>query len=315
MRWQRLVLKTRKAAKRTTNRIRSGLVGLRGGSPRVAIVSCDRFLGKVYDDLLLQGEFLRQGFKAQIVSWQDSTVNWADFDAAVVGSMWGYQNFLPDFERWLGIVENQTVLINPAAVIRANYDKARQLQELQQAKIPVIPTQVIRIDGLDRFELPDDKFIIKPAISGSGENTFLVKNRADFAKLRGDLRSLNQTRELLVQPFVPEIRAGELGIIVIGGEIVNVVRRFPGVIEGEYQVQAVQKAQLSQKIRELVQSILALPEYKVATYLRIDVVEREGLPIVMEVEAFEPQLYYYLLQGASRKQVLARMVAEVAQKI
>lgn len=64
-----------------------------------------------------------------------------------------------------------------------------------------------------------------------------------------------------------------------------------------------------------MQSILALPEYKVATYLRIDVVEREGLPIVMEVEAFEPQLYYYLLQGASRKQALARMVAEVAQKI
>lgn len=241
MRWQRLVLETRKAAKRTTNYICSGLVGLRGGSPRVAIVSCDRFLGKVYDDLLLQGEFLRQGFKAQIVSWQDSTVNWVDFDAAVVGSMWGYQNFLPDFERWLGIVENQTVLINPAAVIRANYDKAQQLQGLQQAKIPVIPTQVVQIDGLDEFILPDDKFVIKPAISGSGENTFLVKNRADFAKLRGDLRSLNQTRELLVQPFVPEIRAGELGIIVIGGEIVNVVRRFPGVIEGEYRVQAVQK--------------------------------------------------------------------------
>lgn len=66
MRWQRLVLETRKAAKRTTNYICSGLVGLRGGSPRVAIVSCDRFLGKVYDDLLLQGSFCVKGLKLKL---------------------------------------------------------------------------------------------------------------------------------------------------------------------------------------------------------------------------------------------------------
>lgn len=100
-------MRGQRTALRVANRLRQGLVRLRGGALRVAIVSCDRWQGKVYDDLLLQGEFLRKGMDARIVSWQDAEVEWGDFDVAVVGSMWGYQKFLKDLEKWLDEVEEK----------------------------------------------------------------------------------------------------------------------------------------------------------------------------------------------------------------
>ena len=307
----------RKKWLKVANAWRGKKVAKKSGVARVAIVSCDRWKNKVYDDLLLQREFLRRGMAAEIVSWQDAAVNWQDFAVAVVGSMWGYQDFLGDFERWLGRIEQATTLINPAAVIRANYDKAEQFGRLEQAGIPTIMTQVIGIGELERWEqvaLATGEFVIKPAISGSGENTFLIKNEDDLEKVRDKLVRLNQEKALLVQPFVPEIRAGELGIVMIGGEIMNVVRRFPGVLTGNYCVQAVAQAEISREIKELIWKIRGLAEYREATYLRIDVVERTSGPVVMEVEAFEPQLYYYLLRGAERRRMLARMVAEVVKK-
>lgn len=299
---------------RVANGVRRGLLKLRSGTPRVAIVSCDRWKGKVYDDLLLQEEFLRRRMDARIVSWQDAEVGWRDFEVAVVGSMWGYQNFLEDFEKWLERVGNETVLVNSVEVIRRNYNKAEQFRVLEQAGVPVISTQVVKVGRLDEFRMPEGEFVIKPAVSGSGENTFLVRNAGDFDKLRDKLQRLNETKELLVQPFVPEIRAGELGVVAIGGEIVNVVRRFPGVIEGNYRLEVVKKMEIPRSVEEVARKVIGMSEYLEATYLRIDVVERKGGVAVMEVEAFEPQLYYFLLKGVERQQMLARMVTEVMKK-
>lgn len=307
MRGQRTML-------RVANGARRGLLKLRSGTPRVVIVSCDRWKGKVYDDLLLQEEFLRRRMDARIVSWQDAEVGWRDFEVAVVGSMWGYQNFLEDFEKWLERVGNETVLVNSVEVIRRNYNKAEQFRVLEQAGVPVISTQVVKVGRLDEFRMPEGEFVIKPAISGSGENTFLVRNAGDFDKLRDKLQRLNETKELLVQPFVPEIRAGELGVVAIGGEIVNVVRRFPGVIEGNYRLEVVKKTEIPRSVEEVARKVIGMSEYSEATYLRIDAVEREEGVAVMEVEAFEPQLYYFLLKGAERRQMLARMVTEVMKK-
>lgn len=310
-----MILKARKIAKKMANGVMGGLVKIRGnGVKNVAIVSCDQWRGRVYDDLLLQGEFLRRGMNAKIVSWQDTEVKWGDFEVAVVGSMWGYQNYLRDFEKWLERVGSETVLVNPVEVIRRNYNKAEQFRVLERAGVPVIDTQIVGIGKLDEFRIPEGKFVVKPAISGSGENTFLVKDVGDLEKVEGKLGELNKTRELLVQPFVPEIRAGEIGAVAIGGEIMNVVRRFPGVIEGGYRLEVVKKTEISNSVEEIAQKVMGVPEYSGATYLRIDVVERENGAVVMEVEAFEPQLYYYLLRGSERKQMLTRMVTEVMKK-
>lgn len=307
MRGQRTIL-------RVANMVRGRLVGVRDEAKKVAIVSCDRWKGKVYDDLLLQREFLRRGMDARIVSWQDVGVRWGDFEVAVVGSMWGYQNFLQDFEKWLERVGDETVLVNAVEVIRRNYNKAEQFRALEQVGVPVINTRVVEVGRLDEFRMPEGEFVIKPAISGSGENTFLVRNAGDFDKLRNKLQRLNETKELLVQPFVPEIRVGELGVVVIGGEVVNVVRRFPGVIEGGYRLEVVKRTEIPKSVEEIVRKVMEMPEYSEATYLRIDVVERDGGAMVMEVEAFEPQLYYFLLKGVERQRMLARMVTEVMAK-
>ncbi len=307
-------MRGRRTLKRWENGVRGVIVGLRKKALRVAIVSCDKWRGRVYDDLLLEGEFLKRGMKAEIVSWQDTGVKWEKYNVAVVGSMWGYQNFLGEFEKWLDEVGGKTVLVNPVEVIRKNYNKAEQFRVLARGGVSVIETQVVGVGKLDEFEIPKGEFVVKPAVSGSGENTFLVRNSGDFDKVRGKLGEVNETRKLLVQPFVLEIRDGELGVVVIGGEIMNVVRRFPGVFEGGYKVEAVERGDVSSGVNELVRKVVGLPEYERAVYLRIDMVERKDGPVVMEVEAFEPQLYYYLLKGADREKMLAKMVEEVAKR-
>jgi len=313
-----IVLRTKKDIKRLTNSvhemaIRCASIAKRGRVLRVAIVSCDRWKGKVYDDLLLRGEFLKRDLDAKIVSWQDGSVKWGKFDAIVIGSMWGYQNFLSDFEKWLAkIEENGAVVVNPIPVIRKNYDKAEQFRILRRAGVPVVRTGVLKMGEIDSFELPEGKFVIKPTISGGGENTFLVQNRGDFEEKRSKLRRLNEERELLVQPFVPEISAGELGVVMIGGKIMNVVRRFPGVLEGKFKVEKVKT--LAKEARNLADKIAEMPEFREASYLRIDMVERKTGPVIMEVEAFEPQLYYYLLKGKAREKALDLMVTEVVDR-
>lgn len=314
MKWRGIALQVRKGVKRGVNGVRKVVVGWRGSAPKVAIVSCNQWKGKVYDDLLLEGEFLKRGMKAEIVSWQDAAVRWGDFGVAVVGSMWGYQDFLEEFGEWLSKVERETKLVNPVAVIRENYDKARQFRGLKREGVPVIETRVVEIGGIEKFEFPKEEFVVKPAVSGGGEGTFLIKDRGDLERAWGELKRLNETKELLVQPFVAEIKKGELGVVVIGGEVMNVVRRFPGVIEGGYKVGVVGREEVSSKVWELVRKVVELPEYREAVYLRVDMVERKDGPVVMEVEALEPQLYYYLLRGEEREKALEKMVVAVGDK-
>ena len=49
--------------------------------------------------------------------------------------------------------------------------------------------------------------------------------------------------------------------------------------------------------------------------MRVDTVFTEGKYKIMEVEAFEPELYYHLLKDKNRKKMLTRMFDEVMRKI
>lgn len=319
MRGRRVALGARKTFKKGTNNVRRLLLGVaqkiaRGENLSVAIVSCDRWRGKVYDDMLLQGEFLRQGVDAEIISWQDKAVRYEKYNAIVIGSMWGYQNYLDEFTKWLEKMQGR-IVVNPIEVIENNYDKARQFEILERAGLPTVKTTMIRVGELGKFKVPSGEFVIKPVISGGGENTFLVRDEAEFERLQSKLRHLNEKRGLLVQPFLPEICDGELGLILINGNLVSAVRRFPGVISGEFHVGLVALKEIPDEARKIALKVARLPEYREAAYLRVDFAIDDAKVQIMEAEAFEPQLYYYLLKGEARKKILHAMVAEVEKRI
>ena len=289
---------------------------LADGTLRVGLVSSSEYLGKVTDDLLLEKAFLTRGVNARRVAWQDMSVS--DFDCLLVTSMWGYQNDLGRFYVWLSEVEKAGVRIfNPAPIIRANCDKVKQLEILDRAGVPHIETTVVRqwdrtaeIMVKEKFAFP---FVIKPAISASGEGAVLVHNNRELALSKIHLMETSRDKALLVQPYVSEISEGELGVVVIDGKIVNAVRRFPGVFEGEFHVVAEPIDALDDAVREICARVLAA--YNGALYARIDLVKTADGYKVMEAELFEPQLYYYLLEGEEQESMLDTMVEGVKKRV
>ena len=285
-----------------------------GNRKNVAIVTCDLWKGRVYDDLLLQNWFLKKGALAEIISWQDNSIDWEKYDVILIGSMWGYQNHLPELDKWFGKIDDK-VVVNSLEMIANNFNKTKQFESLKKAKLPVVETKVVPIDGVLNFKMPKTPFVVKPAISGGGENTFLVSKEGELEELMVILKKINKERELLVQPYIPEISDGELGVVIIEGEIVNAVKRFPGVLKGDFKVEPVNLKRLSDKARDLAMKVCSLPEYKDATYLRVDMVFCQNECKIMEVEAFEPQLYYYLLRDEAREKMLDKMVSAVLGKV
>ncbi|MGA9828887.1 MAG: hypothetical protein WBQ57_11225, partial [Rhodanobacteraceae bacterium] len=64
-----------------------------------------------------------QGAKVAIVDWDDPDVAWSRFAAAVLRSTWDYAMRLSEFLDWAARVAEQTLLINPAQIVRWNTDK------------------------------------------------------------------------------------------------------------------------------------------------------------------------------------------------
>src|SRR5687767_11837803 len=88
----------------------------------------------------------RTGFVARSIAWDDATVSWSRFDAALLRSPWDYTERLPEFLRWCEHAERNTRLLNPLPVVRWNTDK-HYLAELQTAGVPIVPTRFVEPDA------------------------------------------------------------------------------------------------------------------------------------------------------------------------
>ena len=312
MRGVRLRRTVKKRILDASNEVRRAKINRHNGCVRVAVVSSDKWKSKVLDDLLITRNFLANGIFAEIVSWQDRKVDYKKYDAILIGSMWGYQKQLDDFYQWLKLIDDsEASVINPTDVIRYNCNKVEQFRLIHKAGLPMIRTSAIKVGGLANFKLPKIEFVIKPAVSGGGENTFLIRNEKDFEEKYEILEKINEDMALLIQPFVHEIADGEVGVVMIDGKIVNAVRRFPGVLAGEFHVEPVDH--IPPELQKLAESAWSL--YPGITYMRLDTVETETGYQIMEIEAFEPQLYYYLAKKKDQEKMLNTMRQAVMKKI
>ena len=289
----------------------------------VGLVSCDKWRCRTYDDLLLQNAFLKAGIRAEVISWQDKNINFSKYDALIITSMWGYQNDLHALTEWLNKVSNLNV-INNVKIIRDNYNKAKQIAILQKNKLPIIPTAIISKSELKSFNvsyLDKNKIklpvVIKPAISSGGANTFFVNSESKFKDAARKLQQNTVSENILIQPFVPEIENGEISVIAIDKKIVNAVVRFPGIVgkNKRYMVKPLDIASLDAELIKICNDIIKLKDFEEQTYIRMDFVKRADGFSIMEVELFEPQLFYYLLSGKKRKMMLSAMVKAVKKQL
>lgn len=153
-------------------------------------------------------------------------------------------------------------------------------------------------------QLPKGPVILKPSVSGSSKQTYLVRDAEH--PTQGDLAFLIEILQngvdgaLLVQEFEPAIASGEYSFVFVAGKHTHTMLKTPAV--GEFRCQAefgggccevgmnavpeVAKAAAEKLVRWVGENMGAV------TYCRVDGVVREtGEFCLMEVEAIEPHLW------------------------
>ncbi|GAA0406885.1 hypothetical protein GCM10009530_68900 [Microbispora corallina] len=246
--------------------------------------------------------WLGAGIEGTAVVWDDPRVDWSQFDAAVVRSVWDYVERRDEFVAWAHRVESATRLFNPASVLEWNTDKSY----LRDIGVPTVPTHWARPGD----ELPGwAEFVVKPTVSAGARDTVRTADRA-AARAHAD-RLLGEGRAVMVQPYMEAVEhEGELSMLYFGGEFSHAVRRHPMLTEVEITVD--NRATL----RDPDDDQFALAERVLAQvgrpllYARVDVVRMpDGEPVLMELEATEP--YLFLGYELAAPDLFARALADL----
>ncbi len=267
---------------------------------KTGIVSCDKWKGIIEEDIFLRDSLKEVGYNSEIISWQDKNVDYQDYECLILRSVWGYQNDYSKFKEWLLFLrENNIKLFNDIDIILNNIKKDLQFDILDRNSIIHIPTKFIKthkeINEISSIEVGS---VIKPIISGSGNNTFRLTgdktelnkkiiNIADVSTVYEEILK-NSDNGLMIQPYIEEVKKGEYACIYINGINTHNMLRFPGIFTDKRKPVFIDN--LPVDVQALANKVSLIDEYSNYLYLRVDVAYNQGVPVIMEVELAEPDL-------------------------
>jgi glutathione synthase/RimK-type ligase-like ATP-grasp enzyme len=264
-------------------------------APEIAPVTASQMPKPDLDTGLLVEELDRIGVRATIVSWDDA-IHWAGVPLVVLRTPWDYSRRFDAFMEWARRVDSVTRLLNPFPLIRWNGHKS-YLLDLEAKGVPIVPTTLFRMHDPQAAERLSDilaasELVVKPAI-GAGANG-AMKARKEDPGLARHLAGILQAKDALAQPFVPGVaETGEVSLVYFGGCYSHAIRKRPA--KGDFRVQDQHGGTLhphEATSPELAAGSAALAAAPAPTaYARVDLVEWEGKPVVMELEAIEPEVF------------------------
>ena len=233
------------------------------------------------------------GVSTDVVSW-DEDRDWGVYGLVVVRTPWDYFDRVNDFLDWAARVERESVLVNPADVLRWNSHKG-YLAEFTAKSVPTVPTRLVpgpSTDVADQIrEVPWEEIVVKPAIDGGARHAW--RGLRDDPSLSRVAERLTEHGDVVVQPFVPAIVDGERSLVFLGGRFSHAVRKVPKA--GDYRSQRhlggreVDHQPDSAELQVALAAMAAAPGR--LTYARVDLVDWEGAPVLIELEVIEPDLF------------------------
>jgi glutathione synthase/RimK-type ligase-like ATP-grasp enzyme len=283
---------------------------------RVAFITWRGLPEGAESERLLLPHLAAANVEAQFVDWR-SDRDYTKFDLVVLRSCWNYHLHDAEFTAWLQRTASVAPILNDLETVLWNKNKF-YLRELQEQGIEIAPTIFASagqaIGTKERAQIESwKKVVIKPVVSASAHNTYLVDSSAFPAT--DELRLMMRGEAFLVQQFIPEIQTqGEISFTYIDGYYSHAVRKKPA--EGDFRVQqehggSAEAIKPSASLLEQVDAIAkAVPQVKRSLYCRIDIVERAGEPILMELELVEPEIYLTLAEGSEK-----RLAEAIVQRI
>ena len=278
-----------------------------GAVKRVLIATCAAWRDLHPEDQALVACLRTElGAEVEIVVWSEARRYDAEREILVIRSVWDYQHRLAEFFQWLAELERAGVAVwNPLPVLRWNSDK-RYIRELAARGFALPHTEWIDTAEAGTLAVVRQKFngacVMKPAVSASGQNTFLVGDADDLARAVAALSG----RRVLVQEYLKQVRGeGEWSLVFIGGEFSHAFRKRARGEEfrvqdehgGENTPAAAPRGAALDTARQLLAHVSAMP----LAYARVDGVMRDGQFILMELELLEPRLYPEMGEGVTRR--------------
>lgn len=187
-------------------------------------------------DRLYADALERRGCRVRGAPWNGAAAAFANADAIVIRSTWGYYKEEGPFRAWAESMTSSTRLFNPIGLVHWNLRKD-YVGKLAAAGVRVpacrfVAAEAAAIDGVFA-ETGWDRAVIKPAVGGGGYGVALAARDevgATVARLPESVRATG----MLVQEFLPEIADGELSQIFFDGRFSHAVRKRPPA--GEFRV-------------------------------------------------------------------------------
>lgn len=278
------------------------------------------------DEAPLEAALVAAGVDYEWAVWDDDAIDWSRFAAVLIRTTWDYTARVDAFRAWARRVEAVTPLWNPAAVVAWNSHK-RYLLDLADAGVAVVPT--LHVAAAD--PIPDlaacrarpgwTDLVVKPAEAVGSDG--LSRWRADVpdGEVAEAVRALQAAgQDVLVQPFLPAIATGgETSVVFVDGEPSHAIVKVPA--EGDIRSQPEHGGRLSAVSPTGDQIALGRTALAAAAsqagvrpdalvYARVDCVDHDGLPLLMELELIEPDLFVGFEAGAAD-----RVAGAVAQRL
>jgi len=227
-------------------------------------------------------------------NWNDKSIAWESFDAAVIRSAWDYVPVREEFLQFAKNVETKTKLFNSSEVMKWNTNKT-YLSILENKGVPIIPTKFA--NNLDEA-LPAIRWAfekapavaIKPTV-GAGAR-LAGKASTEVEAIDYVKKILEAKRTVIIQPYILSVDdEGEKAIIVINGEISHAAKKVPALTKGGHG-DAAGQLEITTEIRDIVKNISnAVSEWNDLLFARIDVVRMGEKLVLMELELTEPWLF------------------------
>lgn len=271
---------------------------------KLALATCSKQPNLHESDIPLIALFKQYNIEAVPAIWNNPDVDWRNFDAVLIRSVWDYHLYETDFTQWLeALVENGIYVLNPVNTILKNNHKF-YLQQLEQSGINIIPT--VFVPSTESFSIPTivasewNKAVIKPAVS-AGSYLTKVFTAHETDTIEKEYHTIARERDLLIQPFLPEVIShGEISLLYFNRQFSHAVLKTPK--HGDFRVQqefgghTVAYTPTAETL-QAADNIIQKTEGELL-YARVDGVILNGRFALMELELIEPYLFFGYKQGA-----------------
>lgn len=260
---------------------------------------------------LLPDAFRVEGYKVDVIVWDDPTIDWSQYQTVIIRACWGYHQKIQEFLAWLQILDDMQVNVqNSTDIIRWNIHK-KYLLDLVDRGVQIPRTVLVKQGDASSLKsiisaLEDDEFVIKPCY-GAAAFGIIHSSKQPTTEEESAFNTLLQHSDVLIQTYIPDVKKGEISAIFIGNIFSHAVLKIPktGDFRSNYEFGGTEKKhQLSQQEISNLSTMYQKCQVD-ALYARLDVVKYKDSFTVIELELIEPYLFFEYGESSAERFIQA----------